>query len=83
MICIVYIFSSGYSNAGYTGPDCSSDSLQELCKFNVTELGDCGKDVPGHGYGGENYTCVFIKLNKVSSLFLAMRHQNYMGYYVH
>ena len=74
MIYIVCIFSSGYGNAGFNGPICSGDRSQELCKFNRTELGVCGEDVPSYGFGGENHTCVFIKLNKVSSIFLIMRH---------
>lgn len=56
-------YVKGFGNAGYTGPVCSGDEKQELCKFNVTELGDCGKNP--YGYGGNNFTCVFIKLNKV------------------
>ena len=58
----------GFSNKGYKGPSCSTSasSSKELCKFNMTELGDCGSRDKLHGYGGENHTCVFVKINKVS-----------------
>jgi len=60
----------------YRGPakanemNCATDSPAEetkFCKFDLTQLGDCGKENTNYGFDSSS-TCLVLKLNKIFGL---------------
>merc|ERR1712088_556840 len=52
------------------GLDCASDAAAEeakFCKFDLTQLGDCGKENTNYGFDSDS-TCLVLKLNKIFGL---------------